>query len=86
MSGVVTFRGHWIDGICVFIRSSRASVVVLSTFIMDFVLLALMLAGVLRWSNSRGKGGIWWLLYTQASLHRIIDNAWSFNLMAHAVY
>ncbi|KAI9431677.1 hypothetical protein F5148DRAFT_1271041 [Russula earlei] len=33
-------------------------------FISDFVLLALMLTGLLRWDNRR-KGGIWHLLFTQ---------------------
>jgi len=32
---------------------------------MDLVLLLLMLAGLLRWRNSRKRGGMWWLLYTQ---------------------
>jgi len=62
---VSTFRGLKLDGACLYIHSSRANVIVLSTFITDFVLLTLMLAGILRWHNNRRKGGIWWLLYTQ---------------------
>jgi len=33
-----------------------------------------MIAGVLRWRNIRGRGGIWWVLYTQASLHHLADS------------
>jgi len=62
---VSTFRGHQIDGACVFIHSSRSNIIILSTFITDLVLLSLMLAGLLRWRNSRRRGGIWWILYTQ---------------------
>ncbi|KAH9966896.1 hypothetical protein BC827DRAFT_707040 [Russula dissimulans] len=62
---ISTFPGHRINGVCVLTRSSRTSIIGLSAFITDFVLLALMLAGVLRWPNSRRRGGIWWLLYTQ---------------------
>jgi len=69
-----------------FDSSSRAGALVLSTFITDFVLLVLMLAGVVRWHNSHGRGGIWWLLTSQVSLHHLADNAWPFDLMAHADY
>ncbi|KAH9969922.1 hypothetical protein BC827DRAFT_48052 [Russula dissimulans] len=62
---VSTFRGHQIDGACVFIHSSCSNIVILSTFIMDLVILLLMLSGVLRWRNSRRRGGMWWLLYMQ---------------------
>jgi len=57
-----------------FNRGSHVNILVLSTFIIDFSILALMVAGVLRWRNIRGRGGIWWVLYTQASLHRLGDN------------
>jgi hypothetical protein len=84
--GVSTFRGHQIDGACVFIHSSCSNIVILSTFIMDLVILLLMLSGVLRWRNSRRRGGMWWLLYMQASLHYLVDNEWPFDLMAHTDY
>jgi len=84
LSAIVTFRGHQIGDVCVFIRSSHSNMLVLSTFIMDFVLLAFMLAGVLRWHDSRRKGGTWWLLTSQVGLHHLVDNAWSFDLISHA--
>jgi len=62
---ISTFRGHQINGVCALTRSSRTGIIGISAFITDFVLLVLMLGGVLRWPNSRRRGGIWWLLYTQ---------------------
>jgi hypothetical protein len=61
------FRGEYGEGYCRFNRGSHVDILVLCTFITDFSTLALMVAGVLRWSHIRGRGGIWWLLYTQAS-------------------
>jgi len=61
---ISAFRGLQINGVCMFIRSSHASILVLSTFITDLILLALMLLGALRWRNSR-RGRVWWLLYRQ---------------------
>jgi len=46
---IVTFRGHQVDAFCLFVHTSHASILILSTFITDFVLLAFMLSGVLRW-------------------------------------
>jgi len=60
-----TFRGHQVDGFCAFVHSSRISILILSTFITDISILVLMLAGVLRWDNLRGRSQIWCLLYTQ---------------------
>jgi hypothetical protein len=71
---ISAFRGFRVNGVCVFIRSSIGSIFVLSTFITDLVLLALMLIGALRWHNSR-RGRIWWLLYMQANLHHLVINA-----------
>jgi len=62
---VSTYRGHQVGDACVPIHNSRSSIIVLSTFITDLLLLSLMLSGILRWHNSRRRGGIWWLLYTQ---------------------
>jgi len=63
--GVSTYRGHQVGDACVPIHSSRLSIIVLSAFITDLILLSLMLAGILRWHNIRRRGGMWWLLYTQ---------------------
>jgi len=59
-----------------FNRASHIDILVLSIFITDFSILALMFTGVLRpsWRDIRNKGGTWWVLYTQASLHHIADN------------
>ncbi|KAH9969912.1 hypothetical protein BC827DRAFT_47296 [Russula dissimulans] len=70
-----TFRGHKIGGVtgaCVLIDSSGSTIIVLSTFITDLVLLSLMFAGLLRWHNSRRRGGIWWLLYTQGLARAVV--------------
>jgi len=62
---IATFRGENGQGYCMFNRASHDDILVLSTFITDFSTLALMFAGVMRWRNIRGRGGIWWVLYTQ---------------------
>ncbi|KAH9969862.1 hypothetical protein BC827DRAFT_1263031 [Russula dissimulans] len=66
---IITFRGHQVDAFCLFVHTSHASILVLSTFITDFVLLVLMLAGVMRWYSIRGRSGVLQLLYSQASSH-----------------
>jgi hypothetical protein len=66
------------------IHGFHSNIIVLSTFITDSILLGLMFVGVLRWPNSRMRGRTWWLLYTQASLHHLVDNGWPFNLIPHA--
>jgi hypothetical protein len=67
LSGTATdiIRGHWEASICALEHTSHARLYVFSTFITDLVLLALMLAGVLRWCSIRGRGEIWQLMYTQ---------------------
>jgi len=71
---MAAFRGEHGDSYCVFNRGSHVDILVLSTFLTDFSILALMFTGVLRWRNIRGRGGVWWVLYTQASLHHLVDN------------
>jgi len=63
--GVVRSRGHPADGRCVFDHILRARICIISTFISDLVLLALMVSGVLRWKGVHDKSGTWWLLYKQ---------------------
>ncbi|KAH9969917.1 hypothetical protein BC827DRAFT_1163984, partial [Russula dissimulans] len=63
--GAFTLRGDKIDGAGMFIHLSHSNIIILSTFFTDLVLLSLMFAGLLRWRNSRRRGGIWWTLYTQ---------------------
>jgi len=58
-------RGHWAASVCALEHTSRAKLYVFSTFITDLVLLALMLAGVLRWCNIHGRSATWQLMYTQ---------------------
>jgi len=62
---ISTLRGHHVDGVCLMARSSRISVLIISTSITDISILLLMLAGVLRWRNIRERGGILHLMYTQ---------------------
>jgi hypothetical protein len=81
---VSTRRTHQINGTCMAIHGFHSNIIVLSTFITDSILLGLMFVGVLRWPNSRMRGRTWWLLYTQASLHHLVDNGWPFNLIPHA--
>jgi hypothetical protein len=66
-----------------FNRGSHIDILVLSTFITDFSILTLMVAGILRWRKIRGRGGIWWVLYTQASIHHLADNVRQPDLMTH---
>jgi hypothetical protein len=54
---------------------------IISTFVSDLMLLALMLSGILRWKGSRESSGTWWLLYKQVSLSLFRDY---FDLIAHA--
>ncbi|KAI9462186.1 hypothetical protein F5148DRAFT_1213857, partial [Russula earlei] len=63
--GITKFQATDVDGACVFAHSSLTSVFIMSTFVADFLLLALMFAGVQRWYNLRGTGGVWQLLYKQ---------------------
>jgi len=69
-----SFRGEFGEGYCRFNRGSHVDILVLCIFITDFSTLALMVAGVLRWSHIRGRGGIWWLLYTQGLAWIVIFN------------
>jgi len=65
LPGLSTSHGHQVGVFCEIVHGSRFSALLLSTFITDFSILVLMVAGVLRWHNIRGSGGIWHLLYTQ---------------------
>ncbi|KAI9436280.1 hypothetical protein H4582DRAFT_466502 [Lactarius indigo] len=74
--GVVVLRGNWseslVGAVCNVTNTSETRTNILVSFVTDLVLLALMLTGLLRWENSRLKGGIWWLLYTQGLAYMII--------------
>ncbi|KAH9955139.1 hypothetical protein BC827DRAFT_887578 [Russula dissimulans] len=76
-----SFRGEYGEGYCRFNRGSHVDILVLCTFITDFSMLALMVAGVLRWPNIRGRGGIWRLLYTQLFQSRSLAS-FDFRLFA----
>jgi len=58
-------RGRLAGDICQIdhLVDTRASI--LSTFTADLMLLALKLAGILRWKEARQKVGTWWLLYSE---------------------
>ncbi|KAH9173131.1 hypothetical protein EDB89DRAFT_808837 [Lactarius sanguifluus] len=80
-SGVVVPHGTWSRdlplGACKLTNTLETRTNILASFVTDLVLLALMLTGLLRWENARRKGGIWWLLFTQADRHHHDDNrAW----------
>jgi len=64
---VFTARGHRDDGRCIFDHILHTRIGIFSTFITDLVLLVLMLSGILRWKGAHGRGGLWWLMYTQSS-------------------
>jgi hypothetical protein len=61
-------RGRWAGNICQIdhLVDTRASI--LSTFTADLMLLALKLAGILRWKEARQKVGTWRLLYSEVNL------------------
>jgi len=67
LSVVFTARGHRDGGRCIFDHILHARIGIFSTFITDLVLLVLMLSGILRWKGAHGRGGLWWLMYTQVS-------------------
>ncbi|KAH9955147.1 hypothetical protein BC827DRAFT_887993 [Russula dissimulans] len=72
--GMSTFHGESGEGFCRFNRGSHVNILMLGIFIIDFSTLALMVAGVLRWSHIRGRGGIWQLLYAQGLAWIVIFN------------
>jgi hypothetical protein len=67
LSGVATSRGYWTGINCGLVHTEHTKISIFTTLITDVILLTLMLIGVLRWKESREKGGVWWLLYTQVS-------------------
>ncbi|KAI9436289.1 hypothetical protein H4582DRAFT_2058952 [Lactarius indigo] len=76
----IIIRGAWNESLggasCRVTNGAEARTNVLVSFVAELVLLALMLTGLLRWENARQKGGIWWLLYTQADHSRRQGLAW----------
>jgi len=62
---LATSSGYWADGSCTIDHIMHIRISVISTFISDLVLLALMLSGILRWKGPRQINGTWWLLYKQ---------------------
>ncbi|KAI0256385.1 hypothetical protein BJV78DRAFT_1350046 [Lactifluus subvellereus] len=69
---VATYRGRWTGSVCAVLHTERIKATTFSTFIADVGLLALMFIGVWRWKEPRGKGGVWWLLYTQGLVWVIV--------------
>ncbi|KAH9056309.1 hypothetical protein EDB87DRAFT_1260283 [Lactarius vividus] len=69
---IAIVRATWSEGFCKVTNLPETKSNILVTFINDLVLLALMLTGLLRLENSRQRGGIWWLLYTQGLVWMII--------------
>jgi hypothetical protein len=67
-SGVATARSIWVESLqmCGMLNVPRTKFSLLFIINTEFVLLILMLAGLLRW-KSRGKGGLWHLLFTQVN-------------------
>jgi len=62
---LATSSGYWSNGSCTIDRIMHIRISVISTFISDLALLALMLSGILRWKGPRKIDGTWWLLYKQ---------------------
>jgi len=60
-----TSRGYWTGVNCGMLHAEHTKISLMTTFISDLLLLALMLVGVLRWHEARERGSVWWLLYTQ---------------------
>jgi hypothetical protein len=84
LSVVVTSRGHLADGYCVFEHTLRTRICIISTFISDLVLIALMISGVLRWKGVHDKVGTWWLLYRQVGLPHSADGPGHFGHITHS--
>lgn len=66
---MATVRTTWIAPllICGTLDVLKVKFSVISIISTEVVLLVLMLVGLLRW-RSRGKGGLWQLLFTQVKL------------------
>ncbi|KAH9999662.1 hypothetical protein BJV74DRAFT_166007 [Russula compacta] len=62
---VATFVGQRIGMFCEEDNTLHNRISIFCTFTTDLILLALMLAGVLRWKGEGESGYLWWLLYTQ---------------------
>ncbi|KAH9173109.1 hypothetical protein EDB89DRAFT_2242500 [Lactarius sanguifluus] len=70
--GVAVLRATWSGGICTITNPSKTRNNILVALVTDLVLLVLMFTGLLRWQNSRQRGSVWWLLYTQGLAWMII--------------
>lgn len=68
-SGIAIVKGAWSGSFCGITNTPAFKINILITCTTDWVLLALMLIGLLRWEKAHLRGGIWWLLYTQVDFH-----------------
>jgi hypothetical protein len=77
-------RGRWAGNICQIdhLVDTRASI--LSTFTADLMLLALKLAGILRWKEARQKVGTWRLLYSEVNLYLSSSRGGHFDRTIHS--
>jgi len=62
---IAIVHATWGDSLCEITNTPETKINIIVTGITDWVLLALMFIGLLRWEKAHQRGGVWWLLYTQ---------------------